>query len=153
LAAHKGNSYWMLANPKNIGRKLSLKYDDVKARIEDYFRLCIKHSKDKDGMRPTITGLALHAGFNDRKQMAEYVRHDEFRNLIKKARGFVENYYESQLSKQHNVGAIFALKQMGWADKVEVDQNTHGVQEVIVTLTKDGKQHRLKDGKMVELGK
>ncbi len=57
------------------------------------------------------------------------------------------------MSKQHNVGAIFALKQMGWADKVEVDQNTHGVQEVIVTLTKDGKQHRLKDGKMVELGK
>lgn len=67
----------------------------------------------------TITGLALVLGFESRQSLYDYEKMDGYSYIIKKARLRVENGYEKSLHKQTNSGAIFALKNMGWSDRVE----------------------------------
>lgn len=67
----------------------------------------------------TITGLCLYLGFESRQSFYDYEKRQEFSYLIKRARLLVENKYEKSLSGKEVVGAIFALKNMGWVDKVE----------------------------------
>ena len=69
----------------------------------------------------TITGLALYLGFCERNALYEYEKKPEFTTIIKKARTMIESVYESLLQSSNVVGAIFALKNMGWRDKTEVD--------------------------------
>jgi hypothetical protein len=73
----------------------------------------------------TITGLALHLGFCDRQSLYDYEGREEFSCIVKKARLRVEMNYEERLSESACTGAIFALKNMGWKDKTEVDQNVN----------------------------
>lgn len=105
--------------------------------IDDYFA----NPPTKDIMLPngggvypfpclTITGLALHLGFNSRASIYEYeAKNDEFTDTIKKARLRIENDYEMGLKLgQNNSGNIFALKNFGWKDKQEVEStNTHNI--------------------------
>lgn len=72
---------------------------------------------------PTITGLVLYIGFESRTSFYEYEKKEGFMYTVKKARAFIEREYEEQLQTGNTVGAIFALKNMGWIDKMEVDQN------------------------------
>lgn len=72
----------------------------------------------------TITGLAIALGFCDRQSLYDYEEREEFSCIIKAARLRVENAYEIKLSSQNVTGSIFALKNMGWKDKSEVD-NSH----------------------------
>jgi hypothetical protein len=74
----------------------------------------------------TITGLVLALGFSDRQSLYDYQEKDEFTCIIKAARTRVEHSYEISLRGQNVTGAIFALKNMGWKDKAEVDQNITG---------------------------
>lgn len=67
----------------------------------------------------TITGLCLYLGFESRQSFYDYEEREEFSYLIKKARLLVENRYEKALGTKEVTGAIFALKNMGWKDKVE----------------------------------
>lgn len=69
----------------------------------------------------TITGLALFLGFNDRQSLYDYQAKEEFSCIVKKARTLVECEYEKRLAGQSPTGAIFALKNMGWKDKQEVE--------------------------------
>lgn len=71
----------------------------------------------------TVTGLALHLGFCSRSTLDDYENKPEFSYIIKRARARVENGYEKALHAQSPTGAIFALKNMGWKDKTEVDSN------------------------------
>lgn len=71
---------------------------------------------------PTITGLALYLGFASRQSFYDYENRDGFSYTIKKARAFIEREYEEQLQFGNTTGAIFALKNMGWKDKTEVEQ-------------------------------
>jgi hypothetical protein len=82
--------------------------DDLEKAIEDYFQL-------NDG-KITITGLALHLGFESRQSVYDYEKDGLFSYTIKKARLRVENFYEENLMGDHTAGAIFALKNFGWAD-------------------------------------
>lgn len=70
---------------------------------------------------PTITGLAYYLGFESRQSFYDYEEKPEFSYTIKRARLFIEKEYEEQLSVGNTVGAIFALKNMGWKDKNETE--------------------------------
>lgn len=68
---------------------------------------------------PTITGLCYHIGFESRQSFYDYELKDEFAYTVKRARLFIEKEYEEQLQVGNTIGAIFALKNMGWKDKTE----------------------------------
>lgn len=71
----------------------------------------------------TITGLALSLGFESRQSFYDYEEKAEYSYIIKRARLFVECSYEHKLSGNNSTGSIFALKNMGWKDKSEVEQS------------------------------
>lgn len=71
----------------------------------------------------TITGLALYLGFCSRSTLYEYEKKEGFSYIIKKAMLRVENGYETNLHNGQPTGSIFALKNMGWKDKSEMDIN------------------------------
>jgi len=76
--------------------------------------------------KPTLAGLAYHLGI-DRHTLYNYKERPEFFHIIKKATDFVEGIYESRLIYESNpTGVIFALKNMGWKDRQEIDQKLEG---------------------------
>lgn len=74
----------------------------------------------------TVTGLTLFLGFADRSSLYEYQEKVEFSHIIKKARTRVEFEYEKCLYNDRPTGALFALKNMGWKDKSEIDHKNDG---------------------------
>ena len=74
----------------------------------------------------TVTGLAIYLGFESRQSLYDYEKKKEFSYIIKRARLFIEEEYEEQLQHGNTTGAIFALKNMGWVDKQEVDTKISG---------------------------
>lgn len=100
------------------------KFDDpdkIWNKANEYFEM-IQDSKGK--VKATVSGLAFYLGFESRQSMYDYENRQEFSYIIKRLRLFVEYCYESQLYTFNSVGAIFALKNMGWKDKTETDNNT-----------------------------
>lgn len=75
--------------------------------------------------KPSITGLAIYLGFESRQSLYDYLEKPEFSYHIKKALLQVENTYEKGLWDGKVVGPVFALKNMGWTDKQEVEQSGH----------------------------
>ena len=74
----------------------------------------------------TLSGLAQALGIS-RKTLYNYEEKDEFLYMIKKAREKVETCYEKKIIYgSQPTGTIFALKNMGWADKLETDVTTKG---------------------------
>ena len=73
--------------------------------------------------KPTITGLALHLGFESRQSFYKYEQDGEFCYTIKAARLKVESIYESNLHGGAAAGSIFALKNFGWSDKQEIEHS------------------------------
>lgn len=94
--------------------------------IDDYFKTGVKKRKVVIGKPPsqqlvevevpTITGLCYHIGFESRQSFYDYEERPEFSYTVKRARLFIEKEYEEQLQTGNTVGAIFALKNMGWMD-------------------------------------
>lgn len=83
----------------------------------------------------TITGIALWLGFADRQSLYDYQERPEYSCIIKELRTRVENGYEQRLFANNPTGAIFALKNMGWRDKVETgftNSNGEDVQPQII---------------------
>lgn len=74
-----------------------------------------------DFSKITLTGLAYDLGFESRQSLYDYEKREEFSYIIKRARLFIESAYETKLSGKEVGGAIFALKNMGWKDKQEVE--------------------------------
>ncbi len=110
MAAEKGNKY---AIGNNGGRPPI--YDDpiiLHDKCIEYFESCIETPE-----KATITGLALFLGFCSRGTLNEYAKKDKFSDIIKRAMLTVENSYETS----GNTFDIFALKNMGWKDKTEVE--------------------------------
>ncbi len=74
--------------------------------------------------KPTLAGLAFHLGI-DRHTLYNYKEREDFFHIIKKATDYVEQKYEERLIYESNpTGVIFALKNMGWKDKQEVESQT-----------------------------
>ncbi|NJO00400.1 MAG: hypothetical protein HC880_00795 [Bacteroidia bacterium] len=70
--------------------------------------------------RPTISGLVLFLGFCDIHSFYDYGRRPEFSTTIKNARERIVNIYEQMLGNANCTGAIFALKNFGWKDRIEI---------------------------------
>ena len=115
------------------------KYKDVESlqsAIDNYFNNLPE--KDKilgSGIKvsvpvPTISGLCYELGYESRKSFYDLEKVDKFSYTIKRARLFIEKEYEEQLQVGNTTGAIFALKNMGWKDKTEIDQRTETVSHI-----------------------
>lgn len=87
---------------------------DLQASVEEYFA--------QDGKK-TITGLAYHLGFESRQSFYDYEEKADFSYIIKRARLKIETGYEENLQGTAPTGSIFALKNMGWKDKNEVEHS------------------------------
>lgn len=107
--------------------------EELEAKINEYFDLLddSKETKKEKGVHtihrdvvPTITGLCLFLGFEDRSSFYNYEDEGEFSYTIKRARMAIENHYEQNLSGSASSGSIFALKNFGWKDKQEIEQDT-----------------------------
>jgi hypothetical protein len=73
----------------------------------------------------TITGLCLYLGFESRQSFYDYEEKKEFSYIIKRARLVIESMYEEYLQSKNPTGSIFALKNMNWTDKSEIDHNVN----------------------------
>lgn len=89
--------------------------EELRQKIEEFF---------KTEKAPTVTGLAYYLGFASRQSFYDYEKNERHSYTIKRARLFMESVYEKALSKGNCTGAIFALKNFGWSDKQEIEQNT-----------------------------
>lgn len=126
MAAPKGNKF--AEGLTNSGRPPI--YEDPKKlydRIVEYFTYIQGElDDDKKVIREpeplTVTGLSIFLGFNSKGTLYEYAKKKEFSDSIKRALLFVEQKYEEMLLSKASTGAIFALKNMGWKDKTEVEQ-------------------------------
>jgi len=93
---------------------------ELQEKIDGYFELI----KNEEKAHPTLTGLALHLGFESRQSMYDYEKNEMFSYTIKRARTFIENVYENHLLKPGcATGAIFALKNFDWTDKQEFEHS------------------------------
>jgi hypothetical protein len=93
-------------------------YDNVD-ELDKAIRLYLSKNKTK----LTVTGLALHLGFESRQSFYDYEKDGEFSYTIKKARLTIEAFYEENLLSRNAPGAIFALKNFGWSDKQELEHS------------------------------
>lgn len=93
--------------------------EEIEEVIEGYIAEC-KEKKEK----PTITGATLYLGFCDKTTLYDYRDREEFSHSVKRLLLFVEHGYEVALQGNSVTGAIFALKNMGWRDKAEMDIRT-----------------------------
>jgi hypothetical protein len=128
-AAPKGNKYAL--GLTNNGRPP--KYDnpdELANKINEYFESLLNEEGDDFEKRPTVSGLGLYLGFMSRSNFDEYAKKEDFKYIIKRAKYLVESSYEEMLLSKASTGAIFALKNMGWKDKTEVDQTITETKQV-----------------------
>lgn len=129
MAAPKGNKN---AEGNEGGRPpLFSNPEDLEQKIADYFEngvecreFVIGSGMNKQLISvqiPTITGLCLFCGFESRQSFYDYEKKIEFSYIVKKAKLQIEKKYEEQLQYGNTTGAIFALKNMDWSDKQELD--------------------------------
>jgi hypothetical protein len=73
----------------------------------------------------TITGICIRLD-TTRQTLMDYERKNEFADTVKRLKLHAENYAEETLYNKNGravVGAIFALKNFGWSDKVEFESS------------------------------
>jgi len=85
----------------------------------------------KRNVRPTITRLCYNLGFESRQSFYDYEKREQFSYIVKRLRLWIESGYEEALSNNSPTGAIFALKNMGWKDKSEVEQSGTITKQII----------------------
>jgi len=110
--------------------------DQLDELADAYFATC--KARDEP---VALTGLIIALGLSSRESFDEYGRRPEFSDSVKRAKMYVEWEYEKKIHNPACTGAIFALKNFGWRDKVEQEisnpdgesfrtQNTWTVQPV-----------------------
>ncbi|GAB3324454.1 hypothetical protein GCM10027299_21720 [Larkinella ripae] len=75
---------------------------------------------DREPERPMWTGLALFLGFATKKSLLDYCEKEEFLFPIARALTVIEREYEELLPFTKGNGVVFALKNFGWVDKMEI---------------------------------
>ena len=121
------NNYKKKENGKNkTGRpEKFLDPKEIKKKGMEYIDDCVANKKPI-----TITGLCLWLG-TTRDTLMVYQGKEEFSDTIKRLKLYAENFAEEYLYNPNGravVGAIFALKNFGWSDKLELEtsQKTSG---------------------------
>ena len=101
---------------RKIGRPLKIESpEQMKKILDEYFET----TKEEE---LTITGLCLALNL-DKSTFYDYEKREGYEEIVKRARMIVENSYEVSLRKNGRTGDIFALKNFGWRDKMEVENN------------------------------
>jgi len=100
------------------GRKLIFKTpEELQAVIDEYFN---------GNNKPTLAGLAVALKI-DRQTLYNYKDRDDFHEIIMDATSRVEAVYEENMIYNRDtnvVGLVFALKNMGWSDRQDINQQT-----------------------------
>lgn len=127
MAAPKGNKFALGLTTNGVPPM----YNDPQEmceKINEYFDSLLIEKEDENGekyvafsINPTITGVALYLGFSSRQSLYDYGQKDDFSYIIKRLRLVIESSYEEMLHTKTSTGAIFALKNMGWKDKIETE--------------------------------
>lgn len=146
MAAPKGNKFALGLSTSGRPPKYETSVE-LEVKIQEYFDYCEGefHEEDQPQLdkkgeptgkmikvkiwdrypeNKTITGLCLFLGFDSRSTFDNQAkRDDEFSYIVNRAKMVIEGRYEDRLWSDipgSATGAIFALKNMGWADKSEV---------------------------------
>jgi hypothetical protein len=128
---------------KNLGGRPPLYTDPevFNAKAEEYIKLCegnlVKDSEGnpildkwgnvvRDGKKPTLSGLAYYMGFESKQSLYDYAKRDGFSYPTSRIRLWIESSYEEDLRTPgiSPTGPAFALKNMGWSDKQEIEHST-----------------------------
>jgi hypothetical protein len=128
MAAPKGNKF---AEGNTGGRPpMFQSAEELQGAIDEYFNtglhqktIIVGKGTNKQSVVigiPTITGLCHYIGFESRQSFYDLEKTEEFTYTVKRARLFIEMEYEEQLQVGNTIGAIFALKNMGWFDRKEL---------------------------------
>lgn len=123
---------------------------EVDKLIDDYFEW-IKGERSADGKKydwerapepPTVTGLTLHLGFANKSSLYDYSRKDSFSNSIKRAISRIEKHHEIAIAHGDKcTGNIFALKNFGWRDSIDVNQKS----QIDFRYSKEERKKRIKE--------
>lgn len=104
-------------NLRKVGRPLKIESPEQMEKIlNEYF-------EKTDENKITLTGICLALDL-DKNNFYEYEKREGYEKIVKRARMIVENSYEMSLRENGRTGDIFALKNFGWRDKMEVENNT-----------------------------
>jgi len=93
--------------------------EEFDALVDEYVSICVAEDKTV-----TLTGMILHLGLSSRQSLDRYKTYDGFSDSVKRLKLLVENAYEQRLAKNNPTGSIFALKNMGWSDRQELDHQS-----------------------------
>ncbi len=118
-------------------------YNDTEVllnKINEYFESLLNEDQTEYLTRPTITGLSLYLGFDSRSSFYNYSKKEEFLHIIKRAQLVVEMSYEEMLHTKASTGAIFALKNMSWVDKQEIESTNRNIPSIPIVLS-DGRTY------------
>lgn len=107
--------------------------------IDEYFERS-KYDTDKHTEPVTLTGLALYLGFTSKEAFDEYEQKKHYNEILINARFRVMAYYESRLHYPSPTGAIYALKSMGWEEKVKTPQSSGKTKSLTVNVIQSGPQ-------------
>lgn len=105
--------------------------------IDEYFERS-KNDTGKNTEPVTLTGLAIFLGFASKEVFDEYEQMIKYRESLMRARFRVMAYYESRLHFPSPSGAIFALKSMGWDEKVKDTKSSAKPQSLTVNVIETG---------------
>lgn len=99
--------------------------EELDKKVNEYLLHCIEKEE-----KPTITGMTLFVGFSSRASWDDYQKRDGFSYIVKRAKLTVENSYE----QSGGTIDIFALKNMGWKDRTEIDQTNTNLNSNPISL-------------------
>jgi len=113
-------------------------YNDENELQEEIIKYFEQTTENKE--RPTVTGLALFLGFASKQSLYDYEKNDKFSYPIKRALTMIECELEKRLENQSVSGIIFALKNMGWTDKVQTEHSGELKQTQIIYQLSSGNE-------------
>lgn len=88
-------------------------------RASEYFADCFEKGK-----QIKLMGLILAVGLHSKSNLDRYQKEETYAEIIGWAKGVVAFGYEEMLTGENKpTGAIFALKNMGWSDRQEVEHS------------------------------
>ena len=119
--------------------------EEMNRRLDEYLAAC---EAEKEPV--TMTGLVQSLGLSSRQSLDEYrERGPGFSASVKRAKLAVEHAYERRMATATTggavAGAIFALKNMGWSDRHEVELRG-GLASIDVTRLTDEQLARIRAG-------
>ena len=108
-----------------MARPLKYTVADVERMIDTYFETTPE-------AKQTITGLAII--FGSKQLLSDYEGRDGYSDSIKLAKLKIENLYEQALRDKNPTGAIFALKNMGWTDRQQLEHTGEAFENVKINI-------------------